>query len=47
MTAASATAIAGTGLVGVAKDNLPVTVEGYTGKAATTAGRVCRGVRTD
>ena len=33
MTAASATAIAGTGLVGVAKDNLPVTVEGYTGKA--------------
>jgi CO/xanthine dehydrogenase Mo-binding subunit len=33
MTAASATAMAGTGLVGVAKDNLPVAVEGYTGKA--------------
>jgi xanthine dehydrogenase molybdenum-binding subunit len=33
MTAASATAIAGTGLVGVAKDNLPVKVEGYSGQA--------------
>ncbi len=38
MTAASATAIAGTGLVGVAKDNLPV-------KGETAALR--RGVRGD
>lgn len=37
MTQASATAIAGTGLVGVAKDNLPLAVEGYTGKVPPQA----------